>query len=78
MAIHLDCYRLTGARELEQLGLRDYFTPRTLWLVEWPERGGAALPEPDLTLQLRFDHEGRVVEIEPHTQAGSAWASELK
>lgn len=54
--IHLDLYRLRDAEELESLGLRDYAPERTLWLVEWPERGAGHLPAPDLVIAL--EHRG--------------------
>jgi tRNA threonylcarbamoyladenosine biosynthesis protein TsaE len=73
LAVHLDCYRLGDARELEQLGLRDYFTDRTLWLVEWPERVAGALPVPDLALRLELAGEGRSCRIEARTSIGQGW-----
>lgn len=73
LGVHVDCYRLSDARELEQLGLRDYFAPRTLWLVEWPERGGAALPPPDLSVSLRAVPAGRLAEIQAGSAAGADW-----
>jgi tRNA threonylcarbamoyladenosine biosynthesis protein TsaE len=75
LAVHVDCYRLSEARELEQLGLRDYFTDRTLWLVEWPERVGGALPVPDLTLRLEVAGDGRSGRIEAQTSVGQHWLS---
>ena len=39
-ALHLDLYRIGDPGELEFLALDD--AAATLWLVEWPERGGAA------------------------------------
>ncbi|HEY6451357.1 MAG TPA: tRNA (adenosine(37)-N6)-threonylcarbamoyltransferase complex ATPase subunit type 1 TsaE [Steroidobacteraceae bacterium] len=78
LAVHLDCYRLRESRELEQLGLRDYFTARTLWLVEWPERGGAALPAPDLALLLEVATEGRLARLEARSAVGETWLSDLK
>ena len=50
---HLDLYRIADPGELEWLGLPDLATPSALLLVEWPERGGDALPVPDLHLFLR-------------------------
>ncbi len=41
-AVHLDLYRLQDAAELEPLGVRDWAQPGYVWLIEWPERGGAA------------------------------------
>lgn len=51
---HLDLYRLAGAGELEALGIRDLHAPGSALLVEWAERGGAALPSADLTIQFRY------------------------
>ncbi len=78
MALHLDCFRLTAASELEQLGLRDYYRDRTLWLVEWPERGGNALPLPELALRLEFEGAGRQASIEAHGEGGIAWVQRLR
>lgn len=61
--VHLDLYRLADPRELESLGLRDYPRERCWWLVEWPERGGSRLPEPDLRLRLAHDPAGRRAEL---------------
>jgi len=52
-AVHIDLYRLQGADDLAQLGVRDYLNPHTLLLVEWPERAAAALPGADLTVRLQ-------------------------
>jgi tRNA threonylcarbamoyladenosine biosynthesis protein TsaE len=50
--LHLDLYRLNDPAELEQLGLLDTPPDRSLWLVEWPERGGGRLPRADLDIVL--------------------------
>jgi tRNA threonylcarbamoyladenosine biosynthesis protein TsaE len=78
LAVHIDCYRLNQPFELEQLGLRDYHAPRTLWLVEWPERALQALPRPDLWLHLHVPAEGRTARIEVHSALGSAWLARLQ
>lgn len=61
--VHLDLYRLREPAELESLGLRDYPREQCWWLIEWPERGGARLPDPDLRLRLDHDPAGRRVEV---------------
>jgi tRNA threonylcarbamoyladenosine biosynthesis protein TsaE len=49
--VHLDCYRLAEARELEFLGIRDWLgLPRVWLLVEWPERGGSFADALDIAL----------------------------
>lgn len=78
LAVHIDCYRLDHAFELEQLGLRDYHAARTLWLVEWPERAHGTLPAPDLWLHLRVLAEGRMASIAVHSALGSAWLTRLE
>ena len=60
--LHMDLYRLDAA-DLEQLGLDDYPPSETLWLVEWPEKGGAGLPKADLELRLSPMGEGRKLQI---------------
>jgi tRNA threonylcarbamoyladenosine biosynthesis protein TsaE len=78
VAVHVDCYRLQGAQDLEQLGLRDYFSDQTLWLVEWPERVSGGLPMPDLVLQLEPAGDGRAAQIEARSLAGEAWLARLE
>lgn len=37
--IHIDCYRLDGLSDLEEIGVKDYFfDPNTIIIIEWPER----------------------------------------
>ncbi|HEY3732281.1 MAG TPA: hypothetical protein VGL28_13575, partial [Steroidobacteraceae bacterium] len=68
---------LSGARELQPLGLSDYLGGRTLLLLEWPERAGASLPPPDLALTLTTDPDpaiaGRRAQLQARSQAGETW-----
>ncbi len=47
--VHTDLFRLRGASELENLGLRDY-VGEALIFIEWPERGEWATPPPGYPL----------------------------
>jgi tRNA threonylcarbamoyladenosine biosynthesis protein TsaE len=78
LAIHLDCYRLRGAGELEAVGLRDYFTNHSLVLIEWPEQVHGALPDPDLALHLRVEGAGRRCQVVTHTRVGERWLSAVE
>jgi len=67
---HCDLYRLRDPSELDDLGLRDLLVGRSVLLVEWPERAGDRLREPDLALSLEYVEEGRHVSLVPTTAAG--------
>jgi len=67
---HLDLYRLSDARELEDLGLRDLLEEQALLLVEWPERGNGVLPAADLVITIEHSGDGRQVRLEPGSVAG--------
>lgn len=69
---HLDLYRLADPDELEYLGLRDLMHERAIWLVEWPERGGDLLPQPDLRIRLAHRPGGRRLALIPISEKGRA------
>ena len=71
-AAHLDLYRIAHAGELDFLGL-DELREFRLWLVEWPERGGQALPRPDLDLALAMEGGGRRAELRENSEKGRLW-----
>ena len=62
---HLDLYRITSAKELEQIGFRDYLDGQTICLIEWPENAGGFLPVPQLRIILEYHETGRLLQIEP-------------
>lgn len=70
---HLDLYRIADAAELEWLGLGDLQDEPGLVLVEWPERGGEALPPPDLVVELAHAADGRLFSARPASARGQAW-----
>lgn len=74
-ALHLDLYRIGDAGELEFLGLDDI--DPVLWLVEWPERGAAALRPADLDVWLEVDGAGRSVRLLANSPVGQRWLDAL-
>lgn len=74
-AWHLDLYRIGDPGELEFLGLDG--DEASLWLVEWPQRGGGVLPPADLRVQLAIDGPGRSARIDAGTATGRAWLARL-
>ena len=75
--LHLDLYRLRDPDELENLGLRDYHLPGSLWLVEWPERGRGHLPAADVQLAFSPGADGHAVDLTPRSRAGEEWLARL-
>lgn len=51
-AWHFDFYRFNDPREWEEAGLRDVLASEGLKLIEWPEKAGTTLPQPDLSLTI--------------------------
>jgi tRNA threonylcarbamoyladenosine biosynthesis protein TsaE len=76
-AAHLDLYRVAAAAELEFLGLDAIADEVSLWLVEWPDRGGTALPAPDLRVTLGVAGTGRTATLAPASGVGAAWLGRL-
>ena len=74
---HFDFYRFDKKTEWLSSGLREYFNPDAVCLVEWPERVGD-LPAPDLVIELGYEDDARRAKIEPHSAEGEAWLASLR
>ena len=74
-AWHLDLYRIGDAGELEFLGLDE--GAAVLWLVEWPERGAAALPAADLHVALAVEGAGRSARLTAGSPTGEQWLARM-
>jgi tRNA threonylcarbamoyladenosine biosynthesis protein TsaE len=75
--LHMDLYRLNNPAELHNLGLVDYPPEQTLWLVEWPEKGGEALPKADISIALQLVEQGRKADVSGLSEAGRLIVSNL-
>lgn len=67
---HFDLYRVNDPHELEFIGIRDYFIPHAICLIEWPEYGSEFLPAPDLSCYLEPYQEGREIKLIANSAIG--------
>lgn len=68
---HCDLYRLRHPDELEDIGLRDFRSPQSVLLVEWPERAAGRLGEVDISITLAYaDGDSRLMQLRAETPAG--------
>ena len=69
---HFDFYRFTSPDEWDSSGMAEYFGDDSVCIVEWPERVGNRLPEPDLALSLAYAvaSDGRALVATAYTAAG--------
>ncbi len=69
---HFDLYRLGDAEELEFMGIRDYFSDKSICLVEWAERGWGILPPADLVINIERKNGGRRLLLSSRSARGDA------
>lgn len=74
---HFDLYRFVDPEEWQDAGFREYFNPESICLVEWPEKGGAILPPPDLEIRLEMADEGRLARLHSGTEEGGRCIDEI-
>jgi tRNA threonylcarbamoyladenosine biosynthesis protein TsaE len=68
---HFDFYRFNDPREWEEAGFRDIFASPGLKLVEWPEKAGDHLPQPDLLIHIEvLADESRTVTLTGYSATG--------
>jgi len=71
--VHVDLYRLEGAGQVEELGLRDFLTAGHLL-----QKAAGSLPPPDLEISLAFAAAGRRARLQAGTELGTAWLRNLR
>ncbi len=66
--VHMDAYRIESAEELVPLGWRDIIArPKTLLVVEWPERIKDSLPLDMLHYHISHEGSGRRITYEKNS-----------
>jgi len=50
---HMDLYRLEDPSELEYLAVEDLWSSTSLFLIEWPEKGGRYLRKQDADISIK-------------------------
>ncbi len=67
---HFDLYRLVDAEEWEAAGFREYFNAYSICMIEWPEKAGHLLPEPDIHVHLLHHQTQRTIQFLAGTEQG--------
>lgn len=60
---HFDLYRFADPEEWEAAGFRDYFNPRSVCLLEWPEKAEGVIPRADVDVTLTPRDAGRMLQV---------------
>jgi tRNA threonylcarbamoyladenosine biosynthesis protein TsaE len=75
---HFDFYRFADRTAWLSSGLREYFRPDAVCIVEWPERAGNLLPPPDLAVSLHYEGTARRAELRSFSPAGDGWLASVR
>ena len=78
VVMHFDLYRMASPDEFLEAGFREHFNSTNVCIVEWPEKGAPALPEPDIRVLLSVSGKGRDVELQALSDKGSQCLARLK
>jgi len=74
---HFDLYRLADAEELEYMGIRDYFNNDCCCFIEWPEKGTGLLAKADLIINIVYQDEQRIIDLQAESEHGEQVITEL-
>jgi len=76
--LHVDLYRLSDPAELEYLGFRESLESDVTALVEWPDRTGGALDNPDIRIHMTIAGEGRDARVDARSPRGQRLIERLR
>jgi tRNA threonylcarbamoyladenosine biosynthesis protein TsaE len=76
---HLDVYRLTGSKDLEDIGYQEYLMGGGVIIVEWAEKVSDAIPEEALCITFTYMGENvRRIEISGGADRIYSWKQTFK
>jgi len=75
--LHLDLYRIEDPGELEYLALRDLYSDRAIFLIEWPSHAEAAIPAADVELRFSDSIIQRTLSMGSRTPKGDELLSKV-
>jgi len=75
---HFDLYRLGDPEELEYMGIRDYFADNCCCFIEWPEKGTGLLANADIIINMAYQEEQRIIELQAHSIRGDSVLQKLE
>lgn len=61
---HFDLYRLKSPQEAFDIGMEEYLYSGNYCFVEWPEKGGAILPQETVRVKITVEERQRIVSVE--------------
>ncbi|MFM1956415.1 MAG: ATPase with strong affinity, partial [Pseudomonadota bacterium] len=67
---HFDLYRFIDEEEWEAAGFRDYFNANSICMIEWPEKAGNLIPQPDIDVFIQVKDLGREIKYIANTTVG--------
>jgi len=67
---HIDFYRIKDPQEFLSGGFREFFGDGRVCLIEWPEKAGEFLSDPDLSLRLSIGEDIRRADLQAGTSMG--------
>lgn len=77
--VHVDAYRMQGARDLEELGLDEELAGPACVALEWPEQVSDGLPEDALTVALgHADETRRIARLTAGGPRAALWLDALR
>ena len=75
--VHLDLYRIVQSGELEFLGIEDLLDEQSVFMIEWPDRGGPMLPAADLIIRFKHSSDARILDFVPQNHLAGALCTEI-